>query len=385
MKDELLAILDHMEREKGIEKEILIQALESALLSAAKKTIKGKDGELSVKFDPETGDIKVFSGDILIKSEEFGRIAAQTAKQVIIQKIREAERNVIFEEFKDKVGEIVSGTIYRFEKGGLIINIGKAEGIILRKFQVPKENYKQGQRIRAYVEEVEQSSRGPRIILSRTSPNFIKKLFELEVPEIYEHIVEIKAIAREPGERTKLAVLSHDDKVDSQGACVGVRGSRVKTVVGELEGEKVDIVKYSTDLKEFIKNALSPAEIMEIQISEKEGSALVLVNDDQLSLAIGKHGQNVRLASKLVEVNLNIKSASEVSKASKDEEKSKKTKKSNVGQLEGVGKKTAEALIQAGYDSLNKIAKAKASDLVEVPGIGAKTAEKIIIKAKEVS
>ncbi|MDP8261322.1 MAG: transcription termination factor NusA [Candidatus Kappaea frigidicola] len=385
MKGELLGILDHMEREKGIEREVLIQALESALLSAAKKTIKGKEGELSVKFDAETGDIKVFSGDTLIKSEEFGRIAAQTAKQVIIQKIREAERNVIFEEFKDKVGEIVSGTIYRFEKGGLIINIGKAEGIILRKFQVPKENYGQGQRIRAYVEEVEQSSRGPRIILSRTNPEFVKKLFELEVPEIYEHIVEIKKIAREPGERTKVAVLSHDDRVDSQGACVGVRGSRVKNVVGELEGEKVDIVKYSTDLKEFIKNALSPAEIMEIQVNEKDGGALVLVNDDQLSLAIGKHGQNVRLASKLVGFNLNIKSASEVSKASKTEKKSKKPEKSGVSQLEGVGKKTAEALLEAGYDTLDKIAEVSLSDLVKVPGIGVKTAEKIITKAKEVS
>lgn len=384
MKGELLAILDHMEREKGIEREILIEALELALLSAAKKTIKGKEGELSVKFDAETGDIEVFSGDVLIKSEEFGRIAAQTAKQVIIQKIREAERNVIFDEFKGKVGEIVSGTIYRFEKGGLIVNLGKAEGIILKKFQVSKENYGQGQRIRAYVEEVEQSNRGPRIILSRTSPEFVRKLFELEVPEIYEHIVEIKAIAREAGERTKLAVLSHDSKVDSQGACVGVRGSRVKNVVSELDGEKVDIVKYSTDLKEFIKNALSPAEIMEIQVNENESSALVLVNDDQLSLAIGKRGQNVRLASRLVEVSLNIKSASEVSKASNDDKKSVKSDKSEISQLKGVGKKTAEALIEAGYDTLDKIAQVSASDLVKVPGIGAKMAEKIIINAKEI-
>jgi N utilization substance protein A len=382
MKGELLTILDHMEREKGIEREVLVQALESALLSAAKKTIKGKEGELSVKFDTETGDIKVYSGGELIKSDEFGRIAAQTAKQVIIQKIREAERNVIFDEFKDKVGQIVSGTIYRFEKGGLIVNLGKAEGIILKKFQVPKENYRQGQRIRAYVEEVEQSNRGPRIILSRTSPEFVRKLFELEVPEIYEHIVEIKSIAREAGERTKLAVLSHDDKVDSQGACVGVRGSRVKNIVSELEGEKVDIVKYSSDLKEFIKNALSPAEIMEIQINEKEGSALVLVNDDQLSLAIGKHGQNVRLASKLVGVSLNIKSASEVSKATSEEKKSEGSSKPEVNKLEGVGKKTAEVLIEAGYDTIDKLAEAEVSDLVKIPGVGAKTAEKIINNAK---
>jgi N utilization substance protein A len=382
MKGELLAILDHMEREKGIQREVLIEALESALLSAAKKTIKGKEGDLSVKFDVETGDIQVYSNGALIKSEEFGRIAAQTAKQVIIQKIREAERNVIYEEYKDKVGQIVSGTIYRFERGGLIVNLGKAEGIILRKFQVPSEKYNQGQRIRAYIEEVEQSNRGPRIILSRTSPEFVKKLFELEVPEIYEHIVEIKSISREPGERTKIAVLSHDEKVDSQGACVGVRGSRVKNIVSELEGEKVDIVKYSSDLKEFIKNALSPAEIMEIQINEDDKSALVLVNDDQLSLAIGKHGQNVRLASRLVGLSLNIKSASEVSKATSEE---LKNNIKDVSGLEGVGKKTAEALIEAGFDSVDKIAESKPEDLQKVPKVGAKTAEKIIKNAKEKS
>jgi N utilization substance protein A len=382
MKGELLAILDHMEREKGIQREVLIEALESALLSAAKKTIKGKEGDLSVKFDVETGDIQVYSSGTLIKSEEFGRIAAQTAKQVIIQKIREAERNVIFEEYKDRVGQIVSGTIYRFERGGLIVNLGKAEGIILRKFQVPSEKYNQGQRIRAYIEEVEQSNRGPRIILSRTSPEFVKKLFELEVPEIYEHIVEIKSISREPGERTKIAVLSHDEKVDSQGACVGVRGSRVKNIVSELEGEKVDIVKYSSDIKEFVKNALSPAEIMEIQINEEEKSALVLVNDDQLSLAIGKHGQNVRLASRLVGLSLNIKSASEVSKATSGKSSSEAK---DVSSLEGVGKKTAEALIEAGFDSIDKIAKAQPADLLKVPKIGAKTAEKIIKNAKEKS
>ena len=378
MKSELLGILENIEREKGIERSVLIEALESALLSAAKKTIPGREGEVSVKFDPETGEIKVCAEGKEIESAEFGRIAAQTAKQVIIQKIREAERTVIYNDFKDKIGVIVSGTIYRFDRQGIIVNLGKAEGIILRKFQVPKENYCQGQRIRAYVEAVEQSSKGPRIILSRTSPEFVRQLFELEVPEIYEHIVEIKSIAREAGERTKLAVYSHDERVDSQGACVGVRGSRVKSVVTELEGEKVDIVKYSSQIKEYIKNAMSPAEIMEIQMDEENRNAMVLVNDDQLSLAIGKRGQNVRLASKLTGVSINIKSASEVSKAAADKEEA-----GAIDKIKGIGQKTAALLIEAGMKSREMLTKASVEDLTKIPGIGQKTAEKIIKGAKK--
>ncbi len=378
MKSELLGILENIEREKGIERNVLIEALESALLSAAKKTIPGREGDVSVKFDPETGEIKICAEGKEIESAEFGRIAAQTAKQVIIQKIREAERTVIYNDFKDKIGVIVSGTIYRFDRQGIIVNLGKAEGIILRKFQVSKENYSQGQRIRAYVEAVEQSSKGPRIILSRTSPEFVRQLFELEVPEIYEHIVEIKSIAREAGERTKLAVYSHDDRVDSQGACVGVRGSRVKSVVAELEGEKVDIVKYSSQIKEYIKNAMSPAEIMEIQMDEENRNAMVLVNDDQLSLAIGKRGQNVRLASKLTGVSINIKSASEVSKAAADKEEA-----GAIDKIKGIGTKTAALLIEAGMKSREMLAKAGVEDLTKIPGIGQKTAEKIIKGAKK--
>lgn len=379
MSSELLAILDHIEREKGIAREVLIQAVELALLSAAKKTIKGKEGEISVQFDKESGEIKAYSEGKLIKSEEFGRIAAQTAKQVIIQKIREAERNVIYNEFKEKKGQTVSGTVYRFERSGVILNLGKAEGIILRRFQISKEDYEQGQRIKAYVEDVEQTPKGPRIVLSRTNPNFVKRLFELEVPEIYEHIVEIKAIAREPGERTKIAVESHDDKVDSVGACVGVRGSRVKNIVKELQGEKIDIVRWSSDTKEFIKSSLSPAEIMEIKINEDQKSLLILVNDDQLSLAIGKHGQNVRLASELIGKSIDIKSASEVSITSKK----KKEKAPTLKQIKGVGKKTAEALSEANMSSLEKLQKASVEDLIKIPGIGKKTAEKIIKSVKE--
>jgi N utilization substance protein A len=376
MNGELLAILEHIEKDKGIDRKTLINAVESALLSAAKKTIKGKEGDLSVEFDQETGDIKVYSKGEPIKSEEFGRIAAQTAKQVIIQKIREAERDVIYNEFKAKEGDIVSGTIYRFEHSTIVINLGKTEGFIPKRLQVAKEEYKQGDRIRVYLEEVGQTTKGPQIVLSRTSPQLVIKLFELEVPEIYENIVEIKSVAREPGERTKIAVYSHDEKVDSVGACVGVRGSRVKNIVRELQGEKIDIVRYSSNVQEYIKNALSPAEIMQIKIDEDKNEVLLIVEDDQLSIAIGKKGQNVRLASELINKKISIKSASEISKEIKQ-------KVSSISELEGIGKKTAESLTEAGFSSIDKLAEVKNKDLTKIPGIGKKTAEKIIKHAKE--
>ena len=376
MNGDLLTILEHIERDRGIDREVLTKAIEYALLSAAKKTIKGKEGDISVEFDQETGNIKVFSHGELIKSEEFGRIAAQTAKQVIIQKIREAERNVIYKEFKDKVGDIVSGTIYRFERSTVVVNLGKTEGFILKKFQVPKEEYEQGQRLRVYVEEVDKTTKGPYIILSRRNPGLVRRLFELEVPEVYEKIVEIKTIAREPGERTKIAVYSHDEKVDSVGACVGVRGSRVKDIVRELQGEKIDIVRWSSDIKEYVKYALSPAEIMEIKVEENKDKILLIIPDDQLSIAIGKHGQNVRLASELVGKELNIKSAAEVSKAVKEETAS-------LSNLEGIGKKTAKNLADRGIKSIKQVAEASIKDLIKIPGIGKKTAEKIINEAKK--
>jgi transcription termination/antitermination protein NusA len=376
MNGELLSILEHIERDRGIEREVLTKAIESALLSAAKKTIKGKEGELIVKFDQETGNVEVFSGGEAIKSEEFGRIAAQTAKQVIIQKIREAEREVLYKEFKEKEGDIISGTIYRFERSTIVVNLGKTEGFMPKRCQVLKEEYKQGQRLRAYVEEVEQATRGPRIILSRRNPELVKKLFELEIPEIYEKIVEIKSIAREPGERTKIAVHSHEEKVDSVGACVGIRGSRVKNIVRELQNEKIDIVRWSPDIKEYIRSALSPAEIMDIKVEDKEGQAILTVADDQLSITIGKHGQNVRLASELTGRELNIKGASEVSKKIKEEI-------SSLSELEGVGKKTAESLAGAGLKTTKKISQSSVEDLIKIPGIGKKTAEKIIKKARK--
>lgn len=417
MSQELLAIIEQLEREKGIKKEVLIEAVESALLSAAKKVIDVKpDEELRVQIEPGTGKIRAFRNEQEITSIDFGRIAASTARQVIIQKIREAEKDVVFNEFQNRIGEIVSGTVYRFEKGNIVVDLlGKAEGVLLKREQSSREEFKQGQRIRAYVVEVRKEAKGPQIVLSRTHPNLVKKLFELEVPEIYEGIVEIRAISRQPGERTKIAVCSKNDKVDSVGACVGMRGNRVRNIVTELQGEKIDIVRYNDDIREYIKAALSPAEVAEIKLDKEHTKAEVIVADDQLSLAIGKHGQNVRLAAKLIGWELDIRTKTTAAAAKEQaaqkiekeaveesqeapvevEEKKKKTtkkaakaaeqkeKKSTLTELSGVGEKTVEALIEAGLKSLEDIAGASIEDLTKIKGIGEKKAEKLIEEAKK--
>ncbi|MFA5500965.1 MAG: transcription termination factor NusA, partial [Candidatus Omnitrophota bacterium] len=290
MNEELLTILDHIEREKGIDKELLFKAIESALASAAKKIIGNKEAEVEAVIDRQTGEISIMSEGKSIKSAEFGRIAAQTAKQVIIQKIREAERDIVLEDYTKRIGTIVNGSVHRFEKGDIIIDLGKTEAVLPRAQQSQGERYKQGDRIRAYILEVNKTAHGPQIILTRSDTAFVKKLFEIEVPEIMDGIVEIRSIAREPGERTKIAVWSKDEKVDAVGACVGMRGSRVKDIVNELRGERVDIVRWSDDTKEYVKAALSPAEPLEITIDKANKRAAVTVADDQLSIGIGKHG-----------------------------------------------------------------------------------------------
>ncbi|MFH1128443.1 MAG: transcription termination factor NusA [Candidatus Omnitrophota bacterium] len=396
MSQELIAILEQIEREKGIKKEILIEAVESALLSAARKATEvGPEDELKVEIDPHTGKIRAFKNKEEVTNIDFGRIAASTARQVIIQKIREAEKEIIFNDFQGKVGEIVSGTVYRFDKGNIIVDLlGKAEGILLKREQSPKEEFKQGQRIRAFVVEVKKDAKGPQIFISRAHPNFVKKLFELEVPEIYEGIVEIKSIARQAGERTKIAVWSKNDKVDSVGACVGMRGNRVRNIVNELQGEKIDIVRFNEDIKEYIKTALSPAEIAEIKLSKENLKAEVIVNDDQLSLAIGKHGQNVRLASRLIGWDLDIRTKATSSQAKEKEEKKKiqeeetapevlKEAKVTLLQLSGVGEKTLQALKEAGLTNVEDILKADINDLLKIKGIGQIKAEKIIEEAKK--
>ncbi|MFH1269427.1 MAG: transcription termination factor NusA [Candidatus Omnitrophota bacterium] len=400
MSQELLAILDQMEREKGIKKDILIEAVESALVSAARRALNIRpEEELKVELDRNTGKIKAFRNKEEVISMDFGRIAASTARQVIIQKIREAEKDVVFNEFQGKVGEIVSGTVYRFDKGNIIVDLlGKTEGVILKREQSSKEEFRQGQRICAYVVDVKRDTRGPQIILSRTHPHLLKKLFELEVPEIYEGIVEIKAIAREPGARTKIAVWSKNEKVDSVGACVGMRGNRIRNIVNELQGEKIDIVRYSDDIREYIKAGLSPAKVSEIKLDKEKLKAEVIVDDDQLSLSIGKHGQNVRLASRLIGWELDIRTkttAAEAKKAEeekepKEEKKVKAEKKAKAEKkgvslegLSGVGEKTIESLNAAGFKTIEDILKASTDDLTQIKGIGEKKAKKIVEQAKK--
>ena len=306
-------------------------------------------------------------------SKEFSRIAAQTAKQLIIQKIREAERDVIFNDFQNRIGNITSGSVHRIEKGNVIVDLGRAEALLPRREMPLNHEYRQGDRIRAYILEVRKTARGPQIILSRTHTDLVRRLFELEVPEIDEGIVEIKAISREPGDRTKVAVHSKEEKVDCVGACVGMRGSRVKEIVKELHGEKIDIVRYSEDVREYITAALSPAKVMDITMEQEAGKVLVTVEDDQLSLAIGKKGQNVRLAAKLTGWDINIKSKSELTKEASFD----------IGELTGVGPKLKETLLEAGFKTLGFLAKASLEDLKKVKGLGAKTAEKLLKSAKE--
>ena len=415
--NELLTILEQLERDKGINKDILIEAVESAVASAAKKiwTIDSEE-EIKVELDRKTGKLKAYAGGQEIRSSEFGRIAAQTAKQVVIQKIREAEKDVVYTEYQARQGQIISGAVYRFEKGIIIVDLGKTEAIIPRKEQSPNEEFRQGDRIRVYVLEVRRETKGPQIILSRAHQSFVKRLFELEVPEIYEGIVEIKAIARAVGERTKIAVSSKDEKVDCVGACVGMRGSRVKNIVSELQGEKIDIVRYSSDIKEYIQAALSPAEISQIQINYDEKRANIIVADDQLSLAIGKRGQNVRLAGELVGWNLNIFTADQWKETQKtpeqdtegeeakgdalesDKEATAAVKEklkpavkkddappqsSELDKLTSVGPKLVEALLANGYTSIEKIASLSVDELTQIKGLGKIKAEKLLKETKD--
>ncbi len=398
MNGELLTVLDHLEREKGISREILIEAVESALLSAAKKTLASKTDDVSVKIDRQTGEIKVYSDGKEMPSGDFGRIAAQTAKQIIIQKIREAERDVIFTDYQARIGSVITGTVYRFEKGNIVVDLGKTEGFIPKGEQSQKENFRQGDRIKAYVLEVRKTGKGPQIVLSRGNPGLVKKLFELEIPEIYEGIVETKSISREAGDRTKIAVYSKDEKVDCVGACVGMRGSRVKNIVKELQGEKIDIVRWSNDMKEYIIAALNPAKVSEIKLDKEARKALVTVDDDQLSLAIGKKGQNVRLAAKLTGWDIDIKPKAALVEAAasipgeeisavKEEPKAKKEKakqkESDIASLPGVGPKTVKLLEDAKLDSVEAIASSSVEEITKIKGIGEKTAEKILKGAKE--
>jgi len=333
--EELIRLIDTIHRDKDIGKEVLFEAIEAALLTAVRKRY-GEREELAIEIDRETGEIIAWDGDDEAEDvdlNELGRIAAQTAKQVIIQKIRDAERDVIYGDFEHKVNAIVTGTVLRIEGGNIIVNLGKAEGIIPRHEKVRSENYNPGDRIKAIIYDVKKVGPKVKIMLSRTDPEIVKKLFELEIPEIAEHVIEIKQIAREPGFRTKIAVNSVDSRVDCIGACVGIRGTRIKSITDELNGEKIDIIRWSESLEELILNSLRPAQISNLEIDEVKKEVKVLVPEDQLSLAIGRKGQNVRLASRLTGYELNIVSPSQA-----------------AGEDEATGKASAE--VQAAADAL---------------------------------
>jgi N utilization substance protein A len=432
---ELIQVLDQLGREKGIDKNIIIEAVEAALLSASRKTF-GSNQNLRVAFDEKAGEFKLYvvktvvaevvdpkkeislpeaqkiapdsqlEGMVEVEAERvgFGRIAAQTAKQVIVQRVREAEREKIYQGFKLREGEMITGVVHRVEKGRLIIDLGKTDAFLLAKEQIPKEHYRQGDRIRAYILEVKKTTKGPQIMLSRTHPQLLMRLFEMEVPEIADGIVEIKGAAREPGERAKIAVHSKDSDVDPVGACVGYRGSRVQAVVRELSGERIDIIPWRLDAAEFCKNALSPAEIASIKMDPATKIVAVMVEDDQLSLAIGKKGQNVRLAHKLLGWKIDIKGRSEIEKKEEQPlalpsvpEPVEEPVKAKVPPaaavttpppaalmaIPGIGEKMARKLQAAGLDSVEKILAGGLEVLSAVPGIGVKTAQKILDKLEE--
>lgn len=395
-------VLSEIRRERGIDKPVIIEALKAALLSAARKKY-GPRMELEAQFNPEIGEIELFNfrtvvdkardgfneisleearvldpgveiGDSLgikLETKDFGRIAAQTAKQVIIQKIRDAEGENIFQDFRDRKGEIIAGSVHRFNKGNIIVNLGRTEALLPLSEQVPGESYRQGDRLKAYILDVREPKRGePQVVLSRTNPQFLVKLFELEVPEISEGIVTIHSVAREPGVRSKIAVRSKDPDIDPVGACVGSKGSRVQGVVQELRGEKIDIIPWSDEPAKFVCNALLPAEISEVIIDEREKSMEIIVEDDQLSLAIGKRGQNVRLAVKLTGWKIDIKSRSRVKEQSREAFK-------DLLSVPGIGEITAEILYKEGLLSAKDLAAVNVEVLTKIPGIGEKKAQNI--------
>ncbi len=340
----LITALVELEKEKGIKLDTLVEALKIAFVSAYKKNYK-VDYDCRVDIDMKTGEIKVFkilqkngeeieseesadkNNEVEVTPDNFGRIAAQTAKQVIKQRIKEAEREIMYEEFKDRVGDMVTGIIQQSDARFTLVDLGKVEALLPPYEQVPREKYRHGERIKCFISDVRKTTKGPQVIVSRTHTGLIRKLFELEVPEIYEGIVEIKSIAREAGYRTKIAVSSNEKNVDPVGACVGPKGSRVKMVVDELGGEKIDIIEYSEDIVTFIKNALSPARVLKVLTDEENKFALIVVSNDQLSLAIGREGQNARLAAKLTGWKIDIKSEKqfeeELDEARKERLKSK--------------------------------------------------------------
>jgi N utilization substance protein A len=406
MPSNLSFIIDQVGKDKGIDRKVIIDALEQAVLTASRKKY-GHQGEIEVHYNEEAGEVELFQfkqvveevmnpaseisleegkaldseveiGDSLgVKlNTDFGRIGAQTAKQVILQKVREAERDNVYIEFKDRKGDLVSGTVQRMERGNLYINIGRAEAVLLAKEQIPGESYRQGERLRAYILDVQKNSKGPQVFLSRTHPGFIIKLFEMEVPEISDGVIKSISAAREPGERAKISVFSSNRDVDPVGACVGMRGSRVQAVVQDLRGERIDIIPWAQDPAKYVCNALAPAKISKVFIDEENRHMEVVVADDQLSLAIGKRGQNVRLASKLTGWKIDIKSESKMEKISGEILDAFKG-------LPYIGDVTSRVLYNEGFRSLKEVAEVDPEELAKVLEIEKEKAIEIVASASQ--
>ncbi|UCD94113.1 MAG: transcription termination factor NusA [Candidatus Zixiibacteriota bacterium] len=396
-------------REKNIDMDTVVSKVEESLLAAAKKRYPEAEN-IAFKVNRQTGEIVMIAvkkvvekvtddmteialeaakelddeaqlGDememYLEVDEEFGRNAIATAKQVLIQKVREAERDKIYDEYITRVGQLVSGSVQQIDKGNIIVNLGKAEAILPIKEQIPREKYRQGDRIRAYILDVQKSLAGPQVILSRVSNEFLRSLFALEVPEIFERVIELKTIAREPGERTKIAVYSADERIDPVGACVGIKGVRVQSIVRELNNERIDIIPYSSNPEVFVTRALAPAKVVQIDVFDDDQAMTVAVEDDKLSLAIGKNGQNARLASKLTGWKINIMSETDYNEMKRREAEELVP----VGNLEGIGAKTEERLVSADISTIQQLAKSNVEQLTKIEGIGKKTAESLLEKA----
>jgi transcription termination/antitermination protein NusA len=417
MSNEIFHAIEQVGREKGIEVDIIIQAVEDAYAAAAKKYFHSKE-DLGARFDRDTGALDVYAKkkvvdevtnpdleispdaakdlDLPVLEEgiveilkpreglmQLGRIAAQAAKQIIFQKVREAERDNIYKEYFGRIGEMINGVVKRFERGNIVVDLGRTEAILPKKEQSKAERYSQGDRLRAVIVDVDRNAKGPQVVISRTDERLLMKLFEMEVPEIYDGTVVIERAVRDPGDRAKVAVRSKDRDVDPVGACVGMKGSRVQSIIRELRGEKIDIVQYSEDVNAFVSNALNPAKINRVHVTDAENRALeVVVDDEQLSLAIGKKGQNVRLASRLAGWKIDIKSEQEKKREVEAEMERMARDSREVESLEGVGEKTIQKMVEAGYRNIEAILAAQVEGLTQVSGIGPKSAEKILAAAQ---
>lgn len=402
--------LSEVVKGRNVEADYVRETLEAGLLSAVKKKY-GQADNVTVKVDPKTGRISMSArrrvveemadpgteitpeelserglkgavGDeveVPIDISEFGRNAIGLVKQVLVQKVREAERERVYAEYIGRVNEVVVGSVQQMDKGNVIVNLGRAEGVVPPKEQIPREKYRLGERLRCLVLDVQKAAKGPPVILSRAHPDLLRRLFELEVPEIFEKIIEIKSVAREPGERSKIAVSSADERIDPVGACVGIRGIRVQSIVRELAGERIDVIAWSANAEVYVTRSLAPAKVLHLSANEAENEMTVVVADDQLSLAIGKQGQNARLAAKLTGWKINVLAESE----HEAERKKRQKERIPIFSLEGLSDALAKSLMELGFETVQLLAAANPDDLMEIEGIGPKKAEKLIASAKE--